>query len=160
NRYLPFVTQVVERKYSEDLNSIIASYEQEFGYDYVDEFFITNAYGANVVLVFGKADYIQFDKPWWKTTKQESSYIGSLGFQEKYNSYSLPLGLKITSDSNEFLGTIRVLVRIDDLLSDFINNANLLEKEGKQIILVDRSGQIIYSNGIAYSNKEHFPYFS
>lgn len=159
NRYLPFITQAVERKYSDDLNAILASYSQEFGYDYVDEFFITNAYGANIVLVFGKADYIQFDKPWWKSTKSEGTHIGDLAFQEKYNAHSLPLGVSITNQTEKFLGAIRVLVGRNDLLSDFETNANLLDKEGKQIILVDQDGRVIYSNSIMYDENEFLPYF-
>lgn len=159
NRYLPFVTQAVERKYSEDLNSIITSYSQEYGYNLVDEFFITNAYGANVVLVYGTAGYVQFDKEWWHKTKEDGLHMGKLEFQEKYNSYSLPLGIKITKEDGSFLGTIRVLIGIEDLLSEFSNNANLLAEENKKIVLVDNNGTIIYSDGIVYESGTKLQYF-
>ena len=58
DRYLPFITQAVEQKHQNELTAIIKNYDQTYGFDFAEEFFVTNAYGANVVLICGVADYV------------------------------------------------------------------------------------------------------
>lgn len=160
NRYLPFITQAVEQKHMKDLSYIITNYDQTYGFDFANEFFITNAYGANIVLILGVADYVQYDKEWWQNTKSDGIYVGNVEYSTNYNSYSLPLGISISGDNGEFLGAIRVLIGLDHLLTDFINSQMLLSDQHKQITLLTSDGQIIYSDGIKYGENTHAPYFA
>ena len=108
DRYLPFITQATEQKHQSELSSIIADYDQTYGFDFADEFFVTNAYGANIVMILGVSDYVQFDKDWWQVTKSNGIYVGDVDYFPNYDSYSIPLGISISNEKGEFLGAIRV----------------------------------------------------
>ena len=154
NRYLPFLTQAVEQKHQRELSSIITNYDQTYGFDFAEEFFITNAYGANIVLIVGLSDYVQYDKEWWQITREEGIYVGDVEYFPTYGSYSIPLGISISDEKNEFIGAIRVLIGLEHLLSDFINNADILKDENKQVMLLDGQGKIIYDEGIIFGQNK------
>ena len=136
DRYLPFITQAVEQKHQNELSVIIKNYDQTYGFDFAEEFFITNAYGANVVLIYGVADYVQTDKEWWQKTKDHGAYVGEIEYFPEYKTYAVPLGLLISNEQGEFLGSVRVLINVDQLLSDFFNSIQLLEEQNKDVMQV------------------------
>jgi signal transduction histidine kinase len=150
DRYLPFITQAVEQKHQNELATIIKNYDQTYGFDFAEEFFVTNAYGANLVLIFGIADYVHTDKEWWQKTKDDGAYVGEIEYVPVYGTHAVPLGLSISNEQGEFLGSIRVLISADQLLSDFFKSIQLLEEQNKDIILLNRDGKIIYDNEIIY----------
>ena len=150
DRYLPFITQAVQQKHQNELTAIIKNYDQTYGFDFAEEFFVTNAYGANIVLIFGVADYVQTDKEWWQKTKDSGAYVGEIEYFPAYGTYAVPLGISISNENKEFLGNIRVLISIDHLLGDFFKNIQLLEEQNKEVILLNRDGMIIYHNKIIY----------
>lgn len=150
DRYLPFITQAVEQKHQNELAAIIKNYDQTYGFDFAEEFFVTNAYGANVVLIFGVADYVQTDNEWWKKTKDNGVFVGEIEYFPEYATYGIPLGLSITNENEEFLGSIRVLISTDHLLSDFYKSVQLLEEQNKDVLLLDGKGKIIYDDRIIY----------
>ncbi len=158
DRYLPFITQAVERKHQQELASIIKNYDQTYGFDFAEEFFVTNAYGANIVLILGVSDYVQYDKEWWQVTKSDGIYIGDLQYYSKYGSFAVPIGIAISDESGDFLGAIRVLIGLDHLLSDFVTSASLLDQQNKQVMLLSDNGQIIYSDGIQYDQNIQAPF--
>jgi signal transduction histidine kinase len=150
DRYLPFITQAVEQKHQNELAAIIKNYDQTYGFDFAEEFFVTNAYGANVVLIFGVADYVQTDNEWWKKTKEDGVFVGEINYFPQYGTYGVPLGLSISNENEEFLGSIRVLISTDHLLSDFFKSIQLLEEQDKDVILLDGEGKIIYDDRIIH----------
>ncbi|MCV0372318.1 MAG: sensor histidine kinase [Nitrosarchaeum sp.] len=160
SRYLPFITQAVEQRHLNELSSIIANYDQTYGFDFADEFFVTNAYGANIVPILGMSGYVQYDKEWWQTTKSDGIYVGDVEYFPEYGSYSVPLGISISDENGKFLGAIRVLIALDHLLSDFTSNAILLDEQSKHVVLLDDGGQIIYSDGIKYGENMTASYFA
>ena len=159
DRYLPFVTQIVERNHQLELTSIIQNYDQTYGFDFVEEFYITNAYGADVVLIFGFSDFSHQKEEWWKITKSEGLYIGDVGYYPKYDSYAVPLGIALSDEEHGFIGVTRVLIGIDHLLSDFENNIGLLGAQNKKVFLLDREGRIIYNDGIKYGDNSSLPFY-
>lgn len=159
DRYLPFVTQVIEKKHQLELSSIIKNYDQTYGFDFAEEFYVTNAYGADVVLIFGFSDYVHFTEEWWQLTKNDGIYVGDVEYFPKYDSYSVPLGISISDENDEFIGAVRVLIGIDHLLSDFVNNINLLGEQNKEVILLNKEGRIIYSDGIKLGESLTVPFF-
>ena len=42
DRYLPFVPQAIEKKHQLELSSIIKNYDQTYGFDFAEEFYVTN----------------------------------------------------------------------------------------------------------------------
>lgn len=159
DRTLPFLTQVLDRQHQLELSSIIKTYDQTYGFDFAEEFYVTNAYGADVVLIFGFSDYSHYDEEWWQLTKSNGVYLGDVEFFPKYNSYSVPLGISISDENEEFIGAVRVLIGVDHLLSDFTNNLNLLQEQHKEVILLDKDGRIIYSDGIKFGDDLSVPFF-
>lgn len=159
NRYLPLVTQALEEKYRDDMASIIESFDKEFGYDYADEFFITNSYGANIVLVLGKADYDQSNKDWWNNAKSDEVHIGKIQYNENYGSYSIPIVLGVYSEDDVFLGTIRVLIDVEEMISEFTANARILENQNKHATLMTADGRIIYSDQIVFDQENYVKYY-
>ena len=159
DRYLPFVTQAVERKHQLELSSIIQNYDQTYGFDFAREFYITNAYGSDVVLIFGSSDFVHYNEEWWQVAKSERIYVGDVNYYPKYDSYAVPLGISISGDDGEFIGAIRVLIGVEDLLSDFTNNSVLLKDQNKEVFLLNKDGRIIYSDGIKFGDELSLPYF-
>lgn len=160
DRTLPFVTQVIDRQHQLELFSIIKNYDQTYGFDFAEEFYVTNAFGADVVLIFGSSDYSHYDEPWWQITKSQGVYLGDVEYFPNYNSYSVPLGISISDENDEFIGAVRVLIGVDHLLSDFTNNLSLLEEQNKEVILLDNEGRIIYSDGIKIDDNLTVPFFN
>ena len=158
DRYLPFITQAVERKHQQELTSIIKNYDQTYGFDFAEEFFVTNAYGANIVLILGVSDYVQYDKEWWQETESNGIYVGDLDYYSKYGTFAVPIGIAISNDQGKFLGAVKVLIGLEHLLSDFSNNIALLEEQNKEVMLLNDDGQIIYSNSIHYDQNIIAPF--
>jgi len=159
NRNLPFVTQVIEQNNQQELNSIIRNFDETYGFDFAEELYLTNAYGSNVVLIYGSTNYSHQNEDWWKITKSEGIFVGDVQYFEKYDSYSVPLGIAISDGENDFIGTIRVLIGIEHLLSNFENNIAVLDEQNKQVILINRDGKIIYQNGIKLDENQQFQFF-
>jgi signal transduction histidine kinase len=158
NRNLPFIIQAIEEKSSDDLTSIIDGFDQEFGYDYADEFFITNSYGASIVLVIGQVDYNQSDKEWWHNTSTDRVHVGHIQYNKNYDNYSIPIVIRIYDDDNTFLGTIRVLIDVEKMISEFVTNSKILENQKKYAMLLANDGRIIYSDHIVFDQERYIEY--
>ena len=96
-----------------------------YGFDFAEEFYITNAYGADVVLIFGFSEFSHQNEEWWKVAKTEGIYVGDVNYYPKYDSFSVPLGIAMSDEEHGFIGVTRVLIGINHLLSDFENNIGL-----------------------------------
>jgi len=150
NRHLPFLTQVVEKKHQNELINIINGYEQRYEFNSLDEFLITNAYGANLVTISGKADYIQLDQDWWHKTKSNGLYVGDIEYVEKYSDYFIPIGISISDENQKFIGSVYILIKLKDLILEFVNTSDLLKEQNKSAFLLDKNGRIIYSDGLVF----------
>lgn len=148
---LPFMKDVLENQISENFREIINFYKKEYEYDVVQELFVTNKYGANVALGSGASDYVQDDEEWWRISKNEGQYIGEIDYDPKTGRYTIPFGFRINDEFGNFIGVMRVSLSVDDLLHEFINDADVVRSAFKIVGLLDKDGRIIYSNGIKYS---------
>ena len=158
NRYLSLITQAVEEKHKDDLVSVINSFDHEFGFDYADEFFITNAYGANIVLILGKAEYDQRNNDWWKHVKSQDIQIESIQYNKDYDTHVMPITIGIYDEDETFLGAIHVLIDIQKLISEFAINSKILENQNKQALLLDPNGRIIYSEYMVFDQGNYADY--
>ena len=158
NRYLSLITQAVEEKHKDDLVSVINSFDHEFGFDYADEFFITNAYGANIVLILGKAEYDQRNNDWWKHVKSQDIQIESIHYNKDYDTHVMPITIGIYDEDETFLGAIHVLIDIQKLISEFAINSKILENQNKQALLLDPNGRIIYSEYMVFDQGNYVDY--
>jgi signal transduction histidine kinase len=158
NRHLPFLTQVVEKKHQNELINIINGYEQRYEFNSLDEFLITNAYGANLVTISGKADYIQLDQDWWQKTKSNGLYVGDIEYVEKYSDYFIPIGISISDENQKFIGSAYILIKLKDLILEFANTSDLLKEQNKSAFLLDKNGRIIYSDGLVFDQDLEISY--
>ncbi|MFB5614526.1 MAG: cache domain-containing protein, partial [Candidatus Nitrosomaritimum yanchengensis] len=142
----PFIGTREGEVVSEEFEDIINFYHDEYNYDVIEELFITNAYGANVVFGSGTSDYFQSDEEWWQKTKENGIHKGKIQFNEYYQSYSIDFAFRVNDVDGNFIGVLRVVVTLDDLLSDFREESNLLTTSGRNAVLLDENGYSFFSN--------------
>jgi len=156
----PFIQGMTDKELTSELEDKIQFYNNEYGYNVVEEMFVTNEFGANVASGSGMTDYRQDDEEWWQTTKNNGIFIGNLQFQEEYGHYAIELDIRINDERGNFLGVLRVILTLEDMIHDFINDAEIIHLPTRNGILTDNQGRIIYSNGIQdFSNSPILPYF-
>ncbi|MEX0854720.1 MAG: ATP-binding protein, partial [Nitrosopumilaceae archaeon] len=142
-----------------DLADIIQFYKKEYGYNVIEELFITNEFGANVALGSGTSDYRQDDEEWWQIAKDTGLFIGDLKFREEYDNYATEFGFRIDDKQGNFLGVLRVVLTLDDMIHEFINDAELINLPNRNGILLDSQGRIIYSHDIQdFAKSQPIPY--
>lgn len=144
----PFIKGLQEEELEEELINIIQFYRDEYEYDVVEELFITNEFGANVALGLGTSDYRQDDEEWWQITKNDGVFIGSLEYRSEYGNYVVPFGLRIDDENENFLGVMRIVLTLDDMIHLFINDAEIINNQARNVVLLENSGKTIYSKGI------------
>ncbi|MCE9651613.1 MAG: sensor histidine kinase [Nitrosarchaeum sp.] len=143
-----------------ELTDLINLYRTEYDYDVISELYITNAYGANVAIGSGTSDYRHDDETWWQETKSNGVYIGDIEFNKKYNNYATTIGLRINDEDGNFLGILSVTLTLNDLIHEFINDAEIISIQNRSILLINEKGQIIYFNGIQdFKDLQPVPYF-
>ncbi|GBH34211.1 hypothetical protein NZNM25_10020 [Nitrosopumilus zosterae] len=157
----PFVGQSVSDEILiSELQDTIDFYHDEYNYDVVEELFVTNAYGANVAIVSGTSDYLQSDEEWWQITKDVGKYVGKIQYNDEYESYSIDFGYRIDDAQGNFLGVLRVVITMDDFLNEYVEESDLLTTSGRNAILLDENGHLIFSNGQITTSDASVSYFS
>src|SRR3972149_3193636 len=156
----PFIQGLADKELTAELIDTIQFYNNEYGYNVVEELFITNEFGANVALGSGTSDYRQDDEEWWQIAKNTDLYISELKYREEYGNYATALGLKIDDEHGNFLGVLRVVLTLDDLIHEFINDAYLINLPNRNGVLLDNQGRIIYSHSIQdFTKSQPVAYF-
>lgn len=141
----PFIGGISDVALTRDLLETIEFYQDEYGYEVVEELFVTNAYGANVALATGTSDYSQSDEEWWQQTKETGKYVGEIKFDENYQNYSIEFAYSIFDDDENFIGILKLLVTLDVLLNDFVQETDLLTISGRDVLLLDDDGTQIFA---------------
>ena len=153
-----FLEQAINQKLTIELKDTIDFYRDEYDIDVFQELFITNAYGVNVALGSGISVITLENEDWWQISKEQGIFYGELKYREAYNSTAIGLAYRIDDENGNFLGVLRALVSLDDLLADFIGEAELINNQNTNVVLklFDNHGSLIYSNtqhGITDSNQ-------
>lgn len=156
----PFISQKVNAELISELTDVIDFYKSEYDYDVVSELYITNIYGADVAIDSETSDYRHDDETWWQESKSNGFYIGNTEYDEVSKNYIITLGLRIDDESGEFIGILRASLTLNDLIHEFINDAEILNIQNRKILLINEKGQVIYSNGIQdFRETQAVPYF-
>ncbi|HEY7367559.1 MAG TPA: sensor histidine kinase [Nitrosopumilaceae archaeon] len=156
----PFIRGLTDEELTADLVDIIQFYNNEYGYNVVEEMFVTNEFGANVALGSGTSDHRQDDEQWWQITKNTGFFSGELMYREEYDNYAMEFGFRIDDENGNFLGVLRVVLTLDDMIHEFINDAELISLPNRYGVLLDSQGRIIYSHGIQdFTKSQPVPYF-
>lgn len=155
----PFIENVADDVLTEELLQTIEFYHDEYDYDVVEELFVTNAYGANVALGSGTSDYSQSDEEWWEIAKNSGKYMGKIHFDENYDSYSIDFAFRINDINEDFIGVLRVVLTLDDIISNFVEEADIITIPGRSVLLLDDKGNPIYSHDKIFVSESPIPYF-
>lgn len=156
----PFIGNKIDESLVNELVDTINFYHDEYNFDVVEELFVTNAYGANVALGSGTSDYSQSDEDWWQITKEKGKYVGKIKYNENYQSYSIEFAFRIDDVDGNFLGVLRVLISLDDLLRDLVEDSDLLSTSGRNALILDENGYSFFSNNKISMSESPVSYFS
>lgn len=155
---VPYQHRMVYESIFEELRYLVEFYKKEYNYDVINELFITNQDGAHIISNMDDLDARHDDQMWWTTASAKRIYIGEFEYNEKHGTHSLVVAYPILDDAGSFIGAMRVAVSIDDLLHDFLIDADILSESKKNVMLLDSAGQVIYEKDRYYPNKAA-PYF-
>jgi len=156
----PFIGEESQQVLTDELLDTIEFYHDEYNYDVIEELFVTNAYGANVALTSGTSVFSQSEEEWWQITKKTGLYIGSINFNEPDNHYTMDFAYRIDNQEGEFIGVLRVLITLEDLLSDFNEESDIITIPGRSVLLLDKKGNSIYSDETIRLSDSPIPYFN
>lgn len=158
--FIPFIRNAENDELSKELVETIQFYKDEYGYDVVEELLITNEFGVNVVLGSRISESRHDNKEWWQVAKNTGLFTGELKYREEYGSYATEFGFRIDDENGNFLGVMRVVLTLDDMIHDFINDAEITNIKNRDVVLIDNKGRIIFSNGVQdFQRSESVPYF-
>jgi signal transduction histidine kinase len=143
-----FLRQLIDINLSDKLSGIIDFYNDVYNHEVVKEMYVTNEFGVIVGYGTGVTDLLQEDEEWWKIAKNEVDYFGSLHYDDIYDNQVADFGFRINDDEGNFLGVMRVVIPIEDMVYGFINDADIISTEFRSVILIDGNGRIIYSKEI------------
>jgi signal transduction histidine kinase len=125
-------------------------YQKEYGYPIWSEVFITNKFGINVAETNKTTDYYQADEVWWQKSRIDGNYIGDINFDKSSNSYSLDIAVSIKNDQGEFLGVVKGVLNINNIIAS-VKNIESVDRAGtnneRELVkyeLFTHEGKIIY----------------
>lgn len=140
--------QLVDVNFSDELLQIIEFYNDVYNHEVVKELLVTNEFGVVVGFGTGVSDVQQEDEEWWNIAKNEGNYFGNLHFDDIYNNQVADFAFRINDDDGNFLGVLRVVIPIEDMVDEFINDAEIVNTQFRNVMLIDGDGRIIYSKEI------------
>jgi signal transduction histidine kinase len=150
---IPFTSGSDIEQLSNDFTNIVDSYKREYDYDISKHLYVTNQYGSQVTLMGDAPNILYNNEEWWQMAKNNGIYFGKIQYDIDSKMYLIPIALKITDANGDFIGVIKLSLDLDTILHDFEGDAIILKDTGKNLILLDDAGKIIYSDGIKYESK-------
>ena len=139
------VKNLIDHENSKILKNKINFYEGKYGHLVFAEIFTTNKYGANVAQSSITSDYNQSDEEWWQIATNEGFHINHVEYDQSAGVYSVDISMRINDDDGNFLGVMKSVVNLDDVLSS-IQEAKLASNHPSIYFdLINSNNQIIYS---------------
>ena len=128
----PFMQDLMKNELSRDLRVRLNRLAQENGYAIFGEVFVTNQFGANIALTNRTSDYRQDDEAWWQRAKKDQLYVGDVKLDESTQTYSTEFCIRIDDNKNNFLGVMKVVFNIKEVVEIIERRASDLSKSGAQ----------------------------
>ena len=139
------VKNLIDHENSKILKNKINFYESKYGHVVFAEIFTTNKHGVNVAQSAITSDYKQSDEEWWQIAANEGFHINDVEYDQSAGVYSVDISMRINDDDGNFLGVMKSVVNLDDVLSS-IQEAKLASKHPSIYFdLINSNNQIIYS---------------
>lgn len=167
---IPIITEILSNDLSKELIEKVAFYEKKHNRKVFGEVFVTNKYGANIAQTGKTTDYKQNDEFWWRKTKEDGVYFSNIIFDESADVYSIDIGLRITDDTGDFIGVIKIVLNMEEviyILNGFKERSgfNTIQVQiiNKQGVLLcgdqHKPGQMVYDKNLVKQIKGHYGYF-
>jgi HAMP domain-containing protein len=146
-----FIASITGNNFSEEIRRDFEMkdyYVERYGYMVFDEVFVTNRYGTNIAQSQKTSDYYQADEEWWQIAKEEGLFVSDVEFDDSSDNFSLELAVRIEDENGDFLGVIKALLNIEDVIhtaKEFV----LLQKEfseSSDLKLLTANGVVIFSS--------------
>jgi PAS domain S-box-containing protein len=143
NNTLPFL----DKNLTWELRQKRDFFKQLYGFEVVGEVFVTNKFGANVAMSGKTSDYKQDDEEWWQRAHQNKLFINDVAYDESAHLYSVDFGLAVYDEYNDFIGVIKVVLSLQDLMSAMnIEHEGMHDKyETMYYILTNADGKVLHS---------------
>jgi len=163
----PFMQGLINNSISVELSERMKFYEEMNGYYVINEAFITNKYGANIIQTGKTSDYYQADEDWWQNTKINGMYIKDVEFDESANIYSIDICLNIDDEEGNFLGIMKIVFNIESIIEilkeiESYGCKEYMDSEAEyhetmELKLLTHDKKIIYSTEDEYEFFEDIP---
>lgn len=101
---------------AKDFNHRIQWMQRDMGYPVYSEVFITNRYGANAAQTNRTSDYRQDDETWWTNARDKGVDVGDVEFDDSAEVYSIAMSIRVDDPQGEFLGVMKVVYNIRDIV--------------------------------------------
>ena len=143
-------TKVLSPQLTSDLKDLIQFYKDEYDYGVIEDLLVLNKYGINIIPVPENKNTLQDEKAWWGIARQKGTFIDKLQYNKNFQRYSIPIAFRISDDDGNFLGVMKVSISVDDILHDFVSDAEVTSLANKNVALLDQDGRTIYSKGFRF----------
>ena len=140
-----FMRNLLASDLSMELRRMINFYQERYGYNVFSEIFVTNEYGAVASLTGKTSDYRQDDERWWQEAQKNGLYIEDVEYDESSDVYSIACGIRIDDAAGDFLGVIKVILNIEEVINILKQAENNAKYKSTKFRLITKDGKLIYS---------------
>jgi PAS domain S-box-containing protein len=140
-----FKDDLVNAPVSDRLREIMKYFEGEYGYPVFVEIFATNKFGANVAQSGLTSDYKQSDESWWQEARTNGLYVSDVSYDKSAEAYALSFGIRVNDIDHGFLGVIKVVLNIEEVIRQAERTELLAEFDSMRVRLIDQKGHTIYA---------------
>ncbi len=138
----PIMESLIEHELARDLRIWLQKLQEGSGYKIFGEVFFTNRFGANIAQTNRTSDYQQDDEDWWQRAHSDGLYVGDIHFDDSAEIYSVDICLRVDDEENEFLGVMKAVMNIRELLS-VIDRRSERPGTGERLVVLTGDGRIV-----------------
>ncbi|MEE8553677.1 MAG: HAMP domain-containing protein, partial [Desulfobacterales bacterium] len=140
-----FMRNLAASQLSEDLrNKFVTYWKIKYGYDFYEEIFVTNKFGANAAQSQRTSGYYHADEEWWNIARENGFYVSQIEFDESARTFTIIIAVSIYDDKEDFAGVIKAVISIKGIIKE----SEILSKkyDTTEIQVITDDGKLIYSS--------------
>ncbi|MDD5327335.1 MAG: ATP-binding protein [Phycisphaerae bacterium] len=145
-----FMLELMSNEPAKELKQRLNFYEEKYGYNVLGEVFITNKYGVNIAQTGKTTDYYQADEDWWQIVRAKGLCVTDIEYDESSDTYSTNIGVRIDDEDGNFLGTIKAVLNIENVIEILQKAKEASPYKTAQFKLFDRNGKVIFADTEKY----------
>ena len=145
----PLMQNLLRSRLSVELTNKRNFYNKKYGFNMINEIFVTNKYGADIALTNRIPGYRHDDELWWQSAKRDGLYIKDIEGHEGPDGYAVPIAFKIVDARGNFIGVLKVSLNLEGVIRilNTINRHEFYKKHtATKLFLTTKDGKLIYSS--------------